>query len=148
MSKLGGIFGLFGFPEGDGESPYGKRENDDSLSALKETPHFKVGMFCKMINNGNNFTKQLLGFFKTSKDHIDMSGVNEIGEMIIYNRALAWIQECDLEKDEWKLALHEHKDKGIVKCLVETIKFYESTEEYETCAFLKELQNCIEETYP
>ena len=67
---------------------------------------------------------------------------------MIYNKALSWIQECDLEKDEWKLALHEHKDKGIVKCLVETIKFYESTEEYETCAFLKKLQNCIEETYP
>ena len=148
MSGIDGIFGLFGFPEGDGKSSYGKRVDDDSLDAFKESPHFKVGMFCKMINNGNNFTKQLLSFFQTSRDHIDMSGVNEVGEMIIYNRALSWIQECDLEKDEWKVALHEHKDKEIVRCLVETIKFYESTEEYETCAFLKKLQNCIEETYP
>ena len=98
MSGLGGIFGLFGFPEGDGKSPYGKREEDDPVDALKETPHFKVGMFCKMVSNGNNFTK--------------------------------------------------HKEKDIVDCLTKTIKFYESTEEYEVCAFLKGLQDCIEETYP
>ena len=36
MSKLGGIFGLFGFPEDGNEFPYGKREDEDALSAFKE----------------------------------------------------------------------------------------------------------------
>ena len=148
MSGLGGIFGLFGFPEGDEKNSYGKREEDDSVDALKETPHFKVGMFCKMVSNGNNFTKQLLHFFKTSSDPINMSGVGEMGEIMMYGKAVSWIQECDLKKDEWKIALHKHKEKDIVDCLTKTIKFYESTEEYEVCAFLKGLQDCIEETYP
>ena len=143
--SIQGIFGLFGFPEDDGESPYGKRDElNESLDVFKETPHFKVGMFCKMIKNGKSFTKQLLGFFKTSNDPIDLSGIDEASEIMMYNRAFSWIQECDLEDDNWKLALHNHKEKGIIECLIGSIKYFESIEEYETCAFLKKLQNFTE----
>ena len=128
--SLKGLFGLFGMPEDDGDDDKIRRELDESLDVFKDTPYFKVGMFCKMINNGSNFTKQLLNFFKTSDDHIDMSGVDEASEIMMYNRALSWIQDCDLKKDEWKLAFHD------------------KIEEYETCAFLKKIQNCIEEIYP
>jgi len=145
--SLKGIFGLFGMPEDDGEDKL-RKELDESLDVFKDTPYFKVGMFCKMIKNGSNFTKQLLNFFKTSDDPIDMSGVDEIGNVMMYNRALSWIQDCELEKDEWKLAFHDHKEKGILECIIKSIKYYEQLEEYETCAFLKKIQNCIEETYP
>ena len=145
--SLKGIFGLFGMPEDDDGGKF-KKEIDDSLDVFKDTPYFKVGMFCKMIKNGSNFTKQLLNFFKTSDDPIDMTGVNEIGDVMMYNRALSWIQDCELEKDEWKLAFHDHKEKGILECIIKSIKYYEKLEEYETCAFLKKIQNCIEETYP
>ena len=143
--SLKGIFDLFGTPEDDDKI---KKELDDSLDVFKETPYFKVGMFCKMIKNGSNFTRQLLNFFKTSDDHIDMSGVDEASEIMMYNRALSWIQECDLKKDEWKLAFHDHKEKNVLDCIKKSIKYYEKMEEYETCAFLKEIQDCVEETYP
>ena len=113
--SLKGIFGLFGIPEGDNSDDNFKKEVNDSLDVFKETPYFKVGMFCKMIKNGSNFTRQLLNFFKTSDDHIDMSGVDEASEIMMYNRALSWIQDCDLEKDEWKLAFHDHKEKDILE---------------------------------
>ena len=58
--SLKGIFGLFGVPEDDDKF---KKEVNDSLDVFKETPYFKVGMFCKMIKNGSNFTKQLFIFF-------------------------------------------------------------------------------------
>ena len=143
--SLKGIFGLFGTPEDDDKF---KKEIDESLDVFKETPYFKVGMFCKMIKNGSNFTKQLLNFFKTSNDHIDMSGVDEASEIMMYNRALSWIQECNLEDDNWKLAFHDHKEKNVLDCIKKSIKYYEKMEEYETCAFLKEIQDCVEETYP
>ena len=146
--SLKGLFGLFGMPEDDGDDDKIRRELDESLDVFKDTPYFKVGMFCKMINNGSNFTKQLLNFFKTSDDHIAMSGVGEVGEIMMYNRALSWIQDCDLDKDEWKLAFHDHKEKDILKCIIKSIEYYEKIEEYETCAFLKKIQNCIEEIYP
>ena len=143
--SLKGIFGLFGTPEDDDKF---KKEIDESLDVFKETPYFKVGMFCKMIKNGSNFTRQLLNFFKTSDDHIDMSGVDEASEIMMYNRALSWIQECDLKKDNWELVFHDHKEKNVLDCIKKSIKYYERIEEYETCAFLKEIQDCVEETYP
>ena len=143
--SIKGIFGLFGTPEDDDKF---KKELDDSLDVFKETPYFKVRMFCKMIKNGSNFTRQLLNFFKTSDDHINMSGVDEASEIMMYNRALSWIQECDLKKNEWKLAFHDHKEKNVLDCIKKSIKYYEKMEEYETCAFLKEIQDCVEETYP
>ena len=143
--SIKGIFGLFGTPEDDDKF---KKEIDKSLDVFKETPYFKVGMFCKMIKNGSNFTRQLLNFFKTSDDHIDMSGVDEASEIMMYNRALSWIQECNLEDDNWKLAFHDHKEKNVLDCIKKSIKYYEKMEEYETCAFLKEIQDCVEETYP
>jgi len=141
--SLKGIFGLFGTPEDDDRF---KRDIDESLDVFRETPYFKVGMFCKMIKNGSNFTNQLLNFFKTSNDPIDLSGVDEASEIMMYNRALSWIQECDLKKDEWKLAFHDHKEKNVLECIKKSIKYYEKGEEYETCAFLKEIQDYVEET--
>ena len=146
--SLKGIFGLFGMSDDDSGDDKIKNELDESLNVFKDTPYFKVGMFCKMIKNGSNFTKQLLSFFKTSDDHIDMSGVDEASEIMMYNRALSWIQDCDLKKDEWKLAFHDHKEKDVLECIIKSIKFYEKIEEYETCAFLKKIQTCVEETYP
>ena len=116
--SIKGIFGLFGFPDDDGESPYGKRDElNESLDVFRETPHFKIGMFCKMINNGKNFTTQIKKFLNTSSDPID------------------------LNSDDWKLAIQEHKDRDIIKCLKGSIKYYESLEEYETCSFLKKIQD-------
>ena len=146
--SLKGIFGLFGMNEDNNHEDKIKKELDESLDAFKQTPYFKVGMFCKMIKNGSNFTKQLLNFFKTSDDHIDMSGVNEVGEIMMYNRAISWIQDCDLTKDEWKSAFHDHKEKDILECIRKSIKYFEKMEEYETCGFLKKIQDCIKETYP
>ena len=141
--SIKGIFGLFGAP---GDDDKFKKEIDESLDVFKETPYFKVGMFCKMIQGGSNFTKQLLSFFKTSNDPIDMSGVDEASEIMMYNRALSWIQECNLEDDNWKLAFHDHKEKNVLDCIKKSIKYYEKGEEYETCAFLKEIQDYVEET--
>ena len=146
--SLKGIFGLFGMPDDDDHEDKISKELDDSLNTFRETPYFKVGMFCKMIKNGSNFTNQLLNFFKTSDDPIDMSGVDEASEIMMYNRAFSWIQECDIKNEEWKTAFKDHKEKKILECVVKSIKYYEKGEEYETCAFLKKIQDCVEETYP
>ena len=147
---LRGIFGLFGYPDDAGDGNYSDDEKkiNESLDIFQETPYFKVGMFCKMIKNGNNFTQQMKKFFESSNDPIDLSGIDEASDIMMYNRAISWIQECDLKKKEWILALHDYKDKEVVDCLKKSISYFESIEEYETCSFLKELQDCVEETYP
>ena len=53
---LDSIFALFGFSEGDNKD---LKKLKVDLEDYKETPHFRVGMFVKMIMNGNNFKKQV-----------------------------------------------------------------------------------------
>ena len=47
---LGGIFALFGFSDDEDLDKKTKKDLDD----FKQTPHFRVGMFTKMILNGVN----------------------------------------------------------------------------------------------
>ena len=52
---LNSIFALFGFSDEEGKS--NKLEKD--FLAYKETPHFKLGMFNKLIMNGTTFKTQI-----------------------------------------------------------------------------------------
>ena len=118
---LDNIFGLFGF----------NKDNDNSkeesylkeIEEYKSTPKYKVGMFYKM-----------------------------------YTRAYYWIQECDIKKDEWKEALqHYLKQEGFenkeceknsfINCFILSIKYFEEIEEFEKCAFLKNIQDYLKKEY-
>ena len=54
------IFSLFGFSE-EGKEDLKKIEIE--LDMFKDTPHFKLGMFHKLIMNGSLFSKQVLKLF-------------------------------------------------------------------------------------
>jgi hypothetical protein len=71
---LNSIFALFGFPEGD-KGPEETEENESRNRVLiKKSPHFKLGMFYKLIMNGTAFKKQVLNFFSRSDSALDMDG--------------------------------------------------------------------------
>ena len=57
---LDNIFALFGFPDKEDED---RKKLEAELDVFKETPHFKLGMFHKLIMNGSLFSKQVIKFF-------------------------------------------------------------------------------------
>jgi len=138
---LDSIFALFGFSEGD-DKDLNKIKVD--LEVYKETPHFRVGMFVKMIMNGNIFKKQVVKFFAKSDPELDMKGMDEAGEYMMYNRAYFWIKECKVRNKEWKIALQNISDENLLCALKLSIHYFESTEEFEKCAHLKKIQDFVE----
>jgi hypothetical protein len=138
--NLGGIFALFGFSDEDNLDKKTKKQLED----FKTTPYFKVGMFTKIILNSLNFKKQVIGFFSKADKNLDLAGVDEAGDFMMYSRAWFWISECNLRKKDWKEALIASSTPEMVFCLKSTIKYFEEIEEYEKCAFLKKIQNFIE----
>ena len=138
--NLGGIFALFGFSDSNEEDKKIKKE----LEAFKETPHFKIGMFIKMISQGLTFKKQVLNFFSTSKSDIGIKDIDEAGDFMMYNRAWYWISECNVRKKIWKEALVRNATPELVKCLKSTIKYFEEIEEYEKCSLLIKIQVFVE----
>ena len=135
------VFGLFGFGKDKNKSK--KTEND--IEEFRNTPQFKVGMFYKMIWNGNNFRDQIFSFFGNSNLEKDFTlGLDEASDYMMYTRAYYWIQECNLQDKEWEEALIYYLDKELINCLKLSIKYYEEIEEFEKCAFLKKIQTFLE----
>jgi hypothetical protein len=139
---LGGIFSLFGFSDSNEEDKKIKKE----LEAFKETPHFKIGMFIKMISQGLTFKKQVLNFFSTSKSDIGMKDIDEAGDFMMYNRAWYWISECSTRKKEWKLALQNNSSDEFIRCLEIVLRYFERMEDFEKCAFLKKIQDFVKKS--
>jgi hypothetical protein len=135
---LEGIFGLFGFSEEN------NKKKLKELEALKDTPRFKLGMFHKLVMNSLIFKKQTLKFFSKSSPKLDLDDIDTAGEFMVYTRAYYWIQDFKIRSKEWKLALKEYySDEEFLCSLKLTINYFESTEEYEKCAFLKKIQDLV-----
>lgn len=140
---LSNIFALFGFPEGGGDSKEDKKLKAD-IDAYKKTPHFKLGMFYKLIMNGTNFKKQVLNFFSKTDPSLDMEGVDEAGEFMMFTRAYFWIEGFKFRSKNWKEDLKKYSHDEFLVALKLSIHYFESTEEYEKCAHLKKIQVLVE----
>jgi hypothetical protein len=138
---LDNIFTLFGFPDKDDEE---RKKLEAELDVFKETPHFKLGMFHKLIMNGSLFSKQVLKFFAKADPGLDIKGVDQAGEYMMYTRAWFWIEQVKLRKKEWKEALKQYSSEEFIISVKLSINYFESTEEYEKCAHLKKIQDFVE----
>jgi hypothetical protein len=142
---LNDIFSLFGYPdEGKGDLKKIKVE----LNTFKDTPHFKLGMFHKLIMNGNLFSKQVTKFLAKSDPALDINGVDQAGEYMMYIRAWFWIEQVRIRKKEWKEALKQYTSEDFAVSVKLSISYFEDIEEYEKCAHLKKIQDFIEKNLP
>ena len=144
--SLTNIFALFGFPEDNESRDQDKLEKD--LLAYKETPHFKLGMFQKLILNGTLFKKQILNFFFKSDPELDVEGIDGAGEYMMYTRAYYWIQDCKVKSKFWNSALKEYLNEEFLCAVKLSIHYFESIEDYEKCAHLKKIQDFVEKNLP
>ena len=138
---LDNIFSLFGFPDKDDDD---RKKLEAELDIFKETPHFKLGMFHKLIMNGSLFSKQVVKFFAKADPGLDVKGIDQAGEYMMFIRAWFWIEQVKLRKKEWKEALKQYASEEFVISIKLSINYFESTEEYEKCAHLKKIQDFVE----
>ena len=140
---LDNIFSLFGFPDKDDED---RKKLEADLDVFKETPHFKLGMFHKLIMNGSLFSKQVVKFFAKADPGLDIKGIDQAGEYMMFIRAWFWIEQVQIRKKEWKEALKQYASEEFVISIKLSINYFESTEEYEKCAHLKKIQDFVEKS--
>lgn len=140
---LSSIFALFGFPE-DNKDPEENKRLKAELSAYKQTAHFKLGMFYKLIMNGTAFKKQVLNFFSKADPSLDAMGIDDAGEFMMFTRAYFWIEGFKFRSKAWKEDLKYYSHDEFLVALKLSIHYFESTEEYEKCAHLKKIQVLVE----
>jgi hypothetical protein len=139
--NLTGVFALFGFPE-DKNNKWEQQKKE--LEDFQKTAYFKVGMFKKLIRNGTLFKSQVVKFLSSSDASLDIKGIDEAGEYMMFTRAYFWIEKCKFKSKEWKEALYNHSDEEFINILKWAIKYFQDCEEYEKCAHLKKIQDIIE----
>jgi len=140
---LNSIFALFGFPEDDNKNSKEIKNMKAELSAYKETPDFKLGMFYKLIMNGTTFKKQILNFFSKADPILDIMKIDEAGEFMMFTRAYFWIGGFKFRSKIWKESLKHYSHEKFLVAIKLSMNYFESTEEYEKCAHLKKIQDLV-----
>ena len=139
--NLTGVFALFGFPEeNDDKWDLQKKEAEE----FKKSANFKIGMFKKLISQGVLFKKQVVKFLSNSDANLDIKGIDEAGDYMMFTRAYFWIKDFKFRSKEWKEALVKYSDEDFLKMIKLTINYFEDFEEYEKCAHLKKIQDLVE----
>ena len=139
------VFALFGFP--DEEDPE-RVKLESELEDFKESPHFKLGMFHKLIMNGHLFSKQVTKFFTKADPSLDVKGIDQASEYMMFTRAWLWIESVQIRSKVWKDALKQYANEEFLISIRLSISYFESTEEYEKCAHLKKIQDFIKKNLP
>jgi hypothetical protein len=143
--SIKGVFALFGFPDEDNPE---RLKLESELEDYKESPHFKLGMFHKLIMNGHLFSKQVTKFFAKADPSLDVKGIDQAGEYMMFTRAWFWIEQVQIRKKNWKDALKQYANEEFLISLRLSISYFESTEEYEKCAHLKKIQDFVQKNLP
>ncbi len=143
--SIKGVFALFGFPD---ENDPERVKLEAELEDYKESPHFKLGMFHKLIMNGHLFSKQVSKFFAKADPSLDIKGIDQAGEYMMYTRAWYWIEPVKVRSKVWKEALKQYANEEFLTSIRLSISYFESTEEYEKCAHLKKIQDFVEKNLP
>jgi hypothetical protein len=118
---------------------------EENLTSFKKTPYFKIGVFTKLIMNGLSFKKQVIMLFENSDGNLDMRDVDLMGEFMMYQRAWYWISQLDWTDEEWLNDLRRSSNNELLTAVKLSINFFEDEEEFEKCAFLKKIQDFVED---
>lgn len=138
------IFSLFGKNDPDRNYPEPSEEEVEGMVGFEEfrtTPTYQLKMFQKIIVNHLTFQKKLVKMFRESDPELgDFGDLEEAGEHMAFFRGWSYIQSVDLDKEIWQDSIKIQLIEPFGEALEMSIKFFESIEEYEKCAFLTKIQ--------
>lgn len=112
--------------------------NSRSLPVVDENhPKYFIKMFEKLITRHLNESKALINFFGNADASLPLDEIERFGEFMVYGRAYTFIEKIDIEDSYHAKIIREENSSNLIQAYNMIIKFYESMEEYEKCAFLK-----------
>ena len=131
---LGKFFKLF-----DSEEP----ENEPVIvnEQLAEHPYIYMGLFKKLILNYEAFSTQLFNFMRSTEGDLDVDKLEKAGVHMVYWRAYDHLAKIDLTNSFHVEIIQTYVDDKFIQALDACLQYYEDIEEYERCAFLKQVRD-------
>ena len=143
MSSINKIFDLFS-QESEGDSEEEKKQ-EQILVDFRNHPVYSVLMFKKMILNHIHNKKMIIVLMKQSDPKLNEENILKMGDSICFNKALDYLASLDLNNELVNKSFKEQADKDLLFTVNKAIEYFENLENYEQCAFLKQVQNKVKE---
>jgi hypothetical protein len=110
---------------------------------VSDHPLILVGMFTRMVLKGEEISGDIMKFFQTIERPITASEQKHFNKVLIYNRALSYLQQVNLKDPLHVDVLLNKTGDSFLEACTETINFFSEIEEYEKCVFIKIFQDFI-----
>ena len=133
---LNKIFGEF-------KKGVGTEDRQYNMGILNDNPIVLIGMFKKIIVNNVFFNKKIGKLFNYQEVSFTKQDLAKASEFIVYHRAWYYISNIDLSCEMDLDAIKALADEDFKFALEEIIQFFENIEEYERCAFLKQIHEKV-----
>jgi hypothetical protein len=128
---------------------FNDEEYQEKIKELKDTPHYWIGMFKKLIHNYNNgystFMSNLLSSMEDTDD-IDKEKVKQSVEYLTYNIAYSYIVKLDITDLSHLYYIILESDDTLLTSLNLCLKYFEDRELYEYCTVLKSIETEVKKS--
>jgi hypothetical protein len=129
------IFSLFSDASESVTSIYSK-----DTSSMKNHPAFFLAMFYKIINRENDIRLQMV-VQSLEVDEETKENIKEMGIYLTFTQAFNYLTLIDLTNPTHTKYLTVYENANFLEAAEKAIKYFESTEEFEKCSFIKKIQD-------
>ena len=115
---------------------------------FEESPYIKIKIFTKLIQNNENFQQNVRKYMDKYKIEYNDIELTNSAYTINFNRAFDYISQINPQNEVDRGALESCYDLTLLKCVNETLKFFEDREEYEKCAIILPIKDYLKSLAP
>ena len=121
--------------------------NDDDILLVdfSEHPLYWISGFVKVINNYTFFTKLNKKNFSKIDPSIKIEEIEKISDSLLYDKAWEYIKSLKINNLFHVECIKLKADENFLHSLTSSIKHFENLEEYEKCAFLKDVESKVKD---
>ena len=126
----------------------GDSKDTDEVSLLvdfSDHPLYWISGFNKIINNYVFFTQYIAKNFNNISPELNQEEIDTIGVTLLFNRSWEYIKRLNLDNPFHIDCLKIKSTESLNDSLEAAILFFEKIEEYEKCAFLKNIQDKVKD---
>lgn len=117
----------------------GEVNTTTTYNELRDHPIYFLGMYKKMMNYKPLENEKILAFLDKQKLDINPDEMRNAGIRIAYDKAYVYLSEFNINDPYHLEHLEYYKNDDLIDTLNKGIYYFESTSEFEKCAFIKKI---------
>lgn len=115
-----------------------KTKYTENIESFHNHPAFYLGIFHKLINREDDITLQII-VQNLNVDEETQENIKEMSTFLTFTQAFSYLSALNIHHPEHLEYLLTYTNPEFEKAALRALDYFESTEEYEKCSFIKEV---------